>query len=205
MKKIEEQALALAGVFQTAVLVEGLADRGQADASASINSLSTIYKLSAETTLEIFGETSNLRIGLRTLHEQLAQPDREKMNITGYALGLVQLAGKLLKDNKRMQQLQDGIEKASEKLDLYEIGHVNQDAMLADLYSNIISNLSPRIMVKGQPIHLQNPDIQRRIRALLLAGIRSAVLWRQLGGNRFQLIFRRKQLLAEVEQLIQRA
>lgn len=205
MKKIEEQALALAGVFQTAVLVEGLADRGQADASASINSLSTIYKLSAETTLEIFGETSSLRIGLRTLYEQLAQPDREKMNITGYALGLVQLAGKLLKDNKRMQQLQDGIEKASEKLDLYEIGHVNQDAMLADLYSNIISNLSPRIMVKGQPIHLQNPDIQRRIRALLLAGIRSAVLWRQLGGNRFQLIFRRKQLLAEVEQLIQRA
>ena len=33
-----------------------------------------------------------------------------------------------------------------------------------------------------------------RIRTLLLAGIRSAMLWRQLGGNKWQIIFGRGEI-----------
>ncbi len=44
--------------------------------------------------------------------------------------------------------------------------------------------------------HLQQTDNAAKIRALLLAGIRSARLWRQLGGHRWQLIFSRRKLLA---------
>jgi high frequency lysogenization protein len=44
--------------------------------------------------------------------------------------------------------------------------------------------LSPRIMVNGDPAHLNNPENANRIRALLLAGIRAAMLWRQSGGGR---------------------
>jgi high frequency lysogenization protein len=36
------------------------------------------------------------------------------------------------------------------------------------------------------------------IRALLLAGIRSARLWRQLGGHRWQLVISRRKLLNEL-------
>ena len=52
-------------------------------------------------------------------------------------------------------------------------------------------------MVKGQPLFLQNPDTQNRIRALLLAGIRSATLWAQLGGNRFELMFGRRRIMQD--------
>lgn len=205
MTLIEEQAIALAGVFQAAYLVEELANNGSADFSAMQDSLATIYRLDPDTTIAVYSDLSCLRTGLRIVHRQLTQPDREKMNITGYVLALFQLAGKLLKDKERMKKLQVGLKNAKEKLDLYEIGHTNQDAMLADLYSEVISTLSPRIMVKGQPLFLQNPDTQRRIRALLLAGIRSAVLWRQLGGNRYQLIFRRKRLLAVIQEFMHKA
>ena len=205
MTLIEEQAIALAGVFQAAYLVEELANNGSADTSDMHDSLATIYRLDPDTTIDVYGNLSCLKTGLRIVHRQLTQPDREKMNITGYALALFQLAGKLLKDSERAKRLQDGLKNAKEKLDLYAVGHANQDAMLADLYSELISSLSPRIMVKGQPLYLQNPDTQRRIRALLLAGIRSAVLWRQLGGNRFQLIFRRKRLLAVTQELALKA
>ena len=177
MKLIEEQAVALAGIFQVASLVDELANRGRTDTDAIKSSL----------------------------YHQLAQPDREKMNITGYVLALFQLAGKLLKDRERISRLREGLRLAEEKLELYEIGHPNQDAVLADLYSEVISSLSPRIMVKGQPLYLQNPDTQRRIRALLLAGIRSAVLWKQLGGNRFLLVFQRKRLLSVVKELMLQA
>jgi high frequency lysogenization protein len=50
-------------------------------------------------------------------------------------------------------------------------------------------------MVRGEPNYLQNPDNQNRIRALLLAGIRAAWLWRQMGGNRWRILFGRQQFL----------
>ena len=37
--------------------------------------------------------------------------------------------------------------------------------------------------------------MQHKVRALLLAGIRAAVLWRQLGGSRAQIIFARKKMV----------
>ena len=41
------------------------------------------------------------------------------------------------------------------------------------------------------------------IRALLLAGIRSAVLWRQLGGRRWRLVTQRQRLLQIAHDLSQ--
>ena len=58
-----------------------------------------------------------------------------------------------------------------------------------------VSTLQPRIMVKGDGNVLRNADSKRMIRALLLAGMRAAVLWRQCGGNRIRLIFQREQLI----------
>ena len=41
---------------------------------------------------------------------------------------------------------------------------------------------------------LSNEDNAAAIRALLLAGVRSALFWRQLGGRRWQLLFFRNRL-----------
>jgi high frequency lysogenization protein len=68
-------------------------------------------------------------------------------------------------------------------------------AGLAGIYSDTISKLEPRIIVRGNPLYLQNSDNQDRVRALLLAGIRSAMLWHQTGGNRWQILFGRSKLL----------
>ena len=57
-------------------------------------------------------------------------------------------------------------------------------------------------MVKGEPPHLQNPDNINKIRALLLAGIRSAMLWRQVGGLRRHIIFNRRKLLTITHRLL---
>jgi high frequency lysogenization protein len=70
---------------------------------------------------------------------------------------------------------------------------------LAGIYSDQISNLGPRIQVSGAPLYLQQPQVQHKIRALLLAGIRACVLWRQLGGRRRQILFFRKKVIAAAE------
>ena len=114
-----------------------------------------------------------MKLGLIALREQLTPPDREQLQIPKYALSLLVLAGKLGKDQDTLDIISEGIQQAQEKLSLYDHDHSNQIAAMADLYRQSISNISPRIMVKGQPLFLQNPDTQNRIRALLLAGIRS--------------------------------
>jgi high frequency lysogenization protein len=45
--------------------------------------------------------------------------------------------------------------------------------------------------VTGNPTYLQNTATADKVRALLLAGIRAAILWRQVGGQRWHLLFKR--------------
>jgi high frequency lysogenization protein len=57
-------------------------------------------------------------------------------------------------------------------------------------------------MIKGDQAHLSNVDNAAKIRALLLAGIRAALLWRQAGGDRWKLIFSRSAMQKEAQQLL---
>ena len=120
-----------------------------------------------------------------------------------YAIALIHLERKLAKRKDLLGKIASGLEQAQQGLDHFPMLHTNTLARLADIYSETISTMQPRIMVKGEPLHLQNQDNVNKIRCLLLAGIRSAMLWRQCGGSRFQVLLSRKKLLREVEQLRQ--
>jgi high frequency lysogenization protein len=202
MNQFEQQTIALAGVYQAAALVDNLARSGQADPAAMEKSLYSVFQTDAGSTTEIFSGLDGVRYGLQQLQQQLTSPAREQIGTTRYSISVLLLSGKLLKNPEKLKQISQGIKTASAKLDLYNYTHRNQIASLAEIYSSTISDMSPRIMVKGDPLHLQNPETQNRIRALLLAGIRAAILWRQLGGSRIQLLFKRKQLVKTAKQLL---
>jgi len=48
---------------------------------------------------------------------------------------------------------------------------------------------------------LQQPAVAQEIRSLLLAGVRFAWLWLQLGGRRWQLILQRRPVLSALDSL----
>jgi len=73
---------------------------------------------------------------------------------------------------------------------------------ISGLYSDTISKLSPRIVVNGKPQYLKNERTVDWVRTLLMAGLRSATLWNQLGGGRFELMFGRKKIIREAESLL---
>jgi high frequency lysogenization protein len=85
-----------------------------------------------------------------------------------------------------------------------ELPLLHQDVMakLAETYEATLSKIRPHVMVQGNQKHLTNPANINKIRTLLLAGIRSAMLWHQSGGSRWKLLLGRKQLLAEPERLL---
>ncbi|MEP9303762.1 DUF489 family protein, partial [Klebsiella pneumoniae] len=60
----------------------------------------------------------------------------------------------------------------------------------------------PGIPGNGSPGWPQSPQVQAKVRSALLAGIRAAVLWHQVGGGRLQLMFSRNRLVNQAKQIL---
>jgi high frequency lysogenization protein len=197
-----DRTLAIAGVFQAARLTRELARRGMADAPALAASLQSIFEVNPEHVAAVFGSTAGVQLGLRTLVEQLDDPKQRDAELARYAIGVIQLAMKLRKDPQRLADLGRDIGDLQDRRHAFDLDDARVYPPLAELYQRHISSLSPRIMVKGEPLHLQNPDTAARIRTALLAGIRAAVLWLQCGGGRWQLVFKRAVLVSTARRLL---
>lgn len=197
-----DRVMALAGVFQAAHSVGQIAHRGMADSDDVQTSIYSLFQTEAESVPAIYGGERALATGMRCLLTQLTGKPARDMELTRYAVSLMQLERKLAANREMLRHVAAGIADTRQRLSHFALLHANILAGLADIYSNSISQLQPRIMVRGEALHLQNPDNANRIRALLLAGIRSAMLWRQTGGNRWQLLLGRKRLAQAASKLV---
>ena len=187
----EERVIALAGLMQALSLVRAIALRGGCDAAAMRISLASVLRIDADNAADVFGGIGNLRLGLQTLVEQLDKP--RDPALTGMAVTVLRLERALSSRPETLQQLREQIDLIV-KLDPHaEASLVDLPARLAQLYVQTLSPLKPRVMVEGNTSFLNQPARQAQIRALLLAAIRAAVLWRQLGGTQWRIVFRRRQ------------
>lgn len=198
-----DRVIALAAAMQATDLVRGIARRGQAHPDDIETCLSSLLQIDAPSSADIYGGIPRLRTGLRLLEQQLQNP--RDMELTRYVVVLLRLERQLSRREDLLRVLRAGIEDIIQNLNHFPIGHSNTIARCADLYLKTLSTLSPRIMVSGDPVHLNNPENANRIRALLLAGIRAAILWRQSGGGRLTLLLRRNALLREARLLLSAA
>lgn len=200
---MKDKNLALAGVFQASELVRQAACHGTWSGYAATSSLNSLFKMEAESIDDIFGGKPRMRLGIETLVAVL-QGDKHYADSLRYAVGLLQLQRKLNRSGKIQADVGDSLLKISnDGQDLEQ--HEREDRQahdIAELYARTISQMTPRIVVSGKPQYLQNERTTDWIRTLLLAGIRSATLWQQTGGGRFELMFGRKSILRDVEQFL---
>ncbi|HDP88434.1 MAG TPA: lysogenization regulator HflD [Thioalkalivibrio sp.] len=198
----ENRAIAMAALFQCAELVRQVAWEGSAEPAPFETCIKSLFTLDADTVEAIYGDLSQLRLGFTVLEQQLGQDNAGRdMEITRYVITLLHLERRLRKRPDLVTAIQEGIQAAEKQFEFFAPTHANTVARLADVYQNSISKMGPRIIVQGDQGHLSNPDNASRIRALLLAGIRAAVLWRQAGGTRWNLIFGRAKLVAAARRL----
>ncbi len=198
-----ERTLALAGIFQAARLVRDLARQGKADEQATQASIASLFAFAPETTEAVFGGTGGTRQGLETLVEQIEAPASRDLEIARYVIALLHHGDKLRRDRQRLEELGRDLEHLNDKQVHFDLPGFSLHAQLARLYQRYISPVPPPIMVKGEPLYLQNPKIADDIRACLLAGLRSVVLWRQCGGKRWQLLLGRRRLAAIARSLLE--
>jgi len=195
-----DRVVALAGLFLAASQVRELARRGSLDSERFETSVLSILQVDAPSSEAIYGGAVRLRAGLDLVIRQL---DRQQdVELTRYAVALLVLERKLAARPALVARLGQGIGEAVAKLEYFPVTHQTVVASLAESYLATISTLGPRIMVHGEHVHLNRPENAERIRCLLLAGIRAAWLWRQSGGGRFTLLWRRGPLLMAARQML---
>ena len=195
--------MALAGIFQATELVRQAANHGTWSGYAADTCMDSLLAIEAESVDEIYGKASSLRPGAETLISVL-QGDRRYMESLGYAVSIMQLENNFRKKPQMQADIGHQLQSIStidDGLELHEIRDL-QAKQIATLYTETISTLSPRIVINGRPQHLQVDRTVSWIRTLLFAGLRSAVLWRQMGGGRFSLMFGRKKMLEQAQALL---
>lgn len=207
MGQSQHRILALSGIFQAARLVQQLSRKGQADAQPFHASVQSVLMIDAADVAAVYGGARGVALGLRLLHDKLSGgAGRDDLEMAKYVIAMLQLEAALRRRPEVAEAIRRGIETIKSQMQFFETGaeddsvHPRLLEKLGELYTRTLSTLTPRIMVTGEQGHLANPQIAASVRAALFAGIRSAVLWRQLGGSRWQLLLSRRRLAAEAAQ-----
>lgn len=195
-----ESNIALAGLCQAAALVKQIARNNEFDSQALETSLSSIAITHSENTEQVFGDINRLALGYKTLLEQLSNQSHSKdVEVTRYIANLLSIERKLSSSKKAMGALGERISNIQRQQLHLDIPNSQMLSNLASIYTDVVSPVSRKIQVSGDPALLKRPDNQHRVRAVLLSGVRAAVLWRQLGGKRRHLLFSRQQILDSAE------
>lgn len=199
---------ALAGLVQVAVTVHAIAHGKPVDATSKAVLIRAIFVTNPETLDDIFPTLAPYREGLRAAATLLASPFGAAIEPLKYSVALLDLEKRLRSRPTLVQQIGEGVDNLARREPNWETSadadvpeHVYRE--LSELYQKTVSTLSRRVQVTGNVAQLRREEVAAEVRALLLAGIRFAWLWRQLGGRRWHLVLRRSNIrhaLAELDQ-----
>lgn len=201
----ENRTIALAALFQCVKGVSQLANTGKVDNDLLATCLNSTLIQDSESIIDIYGSLHDLKTGFLTLKSELSTQQLshdgsvKSFQLTHYAINLLHLEKKLAANNAMLTKLTEGIEDMQRQREHFEITHTTIINRLADIYSQTISQLGARIMVKGNQNYLGNEENAAKIRALLLAGVRASLLWRQAGGGRWKLLFERGKMQRQAD------
>ncbi len=202
LNTITNQTIALAGIAQAAALVQQLAVKGSCDSVAFESSIKSILKIDSDSVIDVYGSLPALKLGITQLNTQMSSFKVVNPEQARYSAALVFLENQVSNRKDLLNTINIGVVRAQSQSEHFGELHENVLANLSEVYQKTISTLQPRIMVNGNPDYLSKPEIANKIRACLLAGIRSAILWRQCGGTRWKFLFYRKKIQAELQELL---
>ena len=199
---MKDRVLALAGLLQSIRLVQQMANNGEAESRALAAVVDSLFRFDAGSTEEVYGGAGALAPGLRRVVAQLDGSDRDATQ-TRMAMNVLHLERRFAASPEAAQKQRRRLEDTQRDRQPWEPTHPAVLARLGELYAELVSPLGPRVMVQGNPVYLSQPGVVAEVRAALLAALRSAVLWRQLGGSYWDLLLSRRRMVETAMELLQ--
>ena len=193
MDKQESQTIALCAMFQATELIEQIANGGQYDQQAFAALQNTLFTGDAQSVEGVYGSLEDFRVGMEGLLQYLGGQKSSSAPYTPYyLLAVMKVAQVLMRDHELADNIGRGLDEIENQRIQFELSRDAVSNRIGGLYQDTVSAIPPGIQVRGQQVYLQDADNAARVRVLLLAAIRSAVLWYQKGGGKWRLLFSRK-------------
>lgn len=201
MSDLHDRVMALAGLAQALRQVRRVAETGQAEGTVLETALGSVFRIDASSAADVYGGVPNVRPGLMLLRDYLGNKGQDPL-LPKLALAVTQLERRFIQDEDVSGRVHEGILAA--RKDAERLGNAHPEVLtrLGALYADTVSHLRPRVLVQGNPHYLGQAAIVAEIRAMLLAALRSAVLWRQSGGSPWDFLFQRGAMGRAVEELL---
>ena len=197
---MKDRALALAGLLQAVHLVQQMAQTGQSESRPLGACIDSLFRFDAETPEAVFDGADKLEVGLARLVNQLEGGGGRDAAVTRMAMTVLHLERRFIANHAAVEAVRKGLEDIARQREHFGPTHPTVLSRLGDLYAAELSPIGPRVLVQGNPVYLGQPDLVGEVRATLLAAIRAAVLWRQLGGSYWDFLFGRRALVQAVRE-----
>ena len=196
---VRSRVLALAGMLQALKLVRQIADTGHADGEGERNALDSVFRIDAASAEAVYGGNArSLRGGLLLIRDYFTDRSSDQA-LPKLGMSVLQIERRFVADDTVARQVLDGIRRLEGIAERQGSIHPDVISKLGQLYADTISHLRPKVIVQGNPHYLQQADVVAEIRALLLAALRSAVLWRQMGGTMWDFVLRKRAMMQAIE------
>ena len=199
---IDQKTLALAGVLQSACLVDQVAKKGQVSTAEFDVLVDSLFVFDPESTEAVYQGRQNLRLGLTALRNILEKDSTQYADALRYGLSLIHLQSKFQRNSDMQAIMHNRLLQVFQQSRYAGSTDPSTLKSLAQVYVDTIGSFHHRIQVTGNPDYLSEDQHANEIRTLLLSGIRSAVLWAQLRGSRLELIFNRQRILSSCKTLL---
>ena len=199
-----DRTLALAAIFQAGQLVVELAQKSQFDQAALAASARSVLALEQTDTRTILGGAVGVQLGLTTLHTLLrATPSPAHKELIRYTISMAQLSQRLMQSAPAQTIIAKGVVDIQSQFEREQQSSDEFFMAMGKLYQNSLSQLEPKIIVRGAKGRLEGLATVSRVRTALFAGVRAAYLWHQLGGRRWHLMLARKSYVAQAVKLLE--
>lgn len=198
-----DRVIALAALAQAAAAVKQVARFGSVrDSTSTKVLLESVLNQSPGSISELYPKLSELRLGLESLLQQIGATRDKDVEVTRYIVGVLALERRLMRNPEALNKLGQRLTQIHRQQHDFQFAEDTVIASMGSTYSDLISPLGQPLKINGKREHLQQVSNQHLIRALLLAAVRNAVLWRQLGGKRRHFIFSRQRMVRAAQSIL---
>jgi len=207
MKQPDQQAtqriMALTVLSRVIELVHDIARTGEINQGRIEFLLNSLF-VEPHDPSSIYANTKNMQQAMCQLRNLLDGENIEAVKRTmPHVISLITLEKKLSKQPDMLQLIGTDIKSVQKQKTYFgSLTHESVIAALADIYGSTVSTLSPRVVVRGKPEFLKVSYNTNTIRSLLFVGIRAAHMWRTNGGHKWRLIFGRRMMIRDINQIL---
>tara|TARA_B100001564_G_C20520917_1_gene615098 strand:+ start:301 stop:927 length:627 start_codon:yes stop_codon:yes gene_type:complete len=196
--RIDQQTIALAGLYQSCRSVSKVAWNGEYKEEEFIPLINCILQINSTDTENIYISIASLQAGLIYLRRQILGDIFTRSSETRrYITSISQLSNNLMADNECIQKLQTLLKEMDGRANSMTVDE--KIIELSDIYQKTLSMFEPRIIINGDNKYLTDKLHASRIRTALFAGVRSMILWEQLGGSKLKLFFLKRKFSRQID------